>query len=236
MTVVPGQRTTEQRRPFWLVTFADLVALLLAFFVMLFATHKVEQYRWTALIESLSQSLNPAPKRMTKEPAAKWNIRRLSPARATDLHYLETLLLEVTAFDPAFDGVILRRLEDRLVIGLPADDLFAPGSVAVNRGARTRLFALGGLLANIGNRIEVHGHADPTPIGRSVYGSNWELSVARAAAIAEELRRTGYRREIKSLGYADTRFDDLFHIAAPDQRFALARRVDIVVLATKADE
>ncbi len=59
--------------------------------------------------------------------------------------------------------------------------------------------------------------------------SNWELSLARAAAVANALRRSGYTEDIIAYGYADSRFSQLPDLPA-DQRRALGRRVDIVVL------
>lgn len=236
MIIARGSMGYGQSRPSWLVTFADLVALLLTFFVMLFATHRVEQYKWTALIESLSQSLNPHHEAQPSRPSVSRNIARLTPRRATDLSYLEALLQEFITLEEGFKGVVLRRLSDRIVIAMPADSVFAPGRAQINAGARKALFALGGVLRNIGNRIEVHGHADPNPLGTNSFGSNWELSLARAAAVAGEFRRTGYGRNIRAFGFSDTRYGDLFHIASPRRRYALARRVDVIILATKGAE
>ena len=59
MTIVsPYPARTVTARSNWLVTFADLIALVLAFFVMMYATHRVEQGDWQAMVKSLSQSLN----------------------------------------------------------------------------------------------------------------------------------------------------------------------------------
>jgi len=84
-------------------------------------------------------------------------------------------------------------------------------------------------LRNIGNQIEINGHTDPVPATGGEYASNWELSVARAAAVANALRRSGYAEDIIALGFADSRFSQLPDLPT-DQRNALGRRVDIVVL------
>lgn len=221
-------------RPIWLLTFSDLVALLLAFFVMLFATHRVEQHKWTALIQGLSQTLRPESSPSTVRPSAYGNVQRLSPNRAADLRYLEALLREFLSAEPAFAKMAVRRLDDRLVLALPTAGVFDRGKARVKEPSREALFALGGVLRNIGNRILVHGHSDPSPIKSGKYESNWELSLARAAAVESVLRRAGYKHDITPIGYADTRFRDLFGAGGLRPRFALGRRVDVIILATRA--
>jgi chemotaxis protein MotB len=67
------------------------------------------------------------------------------------------------------------------------------------------------------------------------YPSNWELSLARAAAVGNALKRAGYRRDIIAYGLADSRYDQLPKLEEV-QRQTMARRVDIVVFATARKE
>jgi len=184
----------RQSRPVWLITLADLVALLLAFFVMPFATIEVELTRWAAMIQSLSQSLNPNHTVHLKRASAIQNIDRLSRRRAIDLTYLEALFREITAAAPALARVVLHRREDRLVIALPSDELFRPGGAVLVPSSRPMFQALGAIPRRVGNGIDVYGHTDPTPATQTVYASNWGLSVARAVAVANEARRAGYHK------------------------------------------
>ncbi len=220
-------------RPLWLVTFADLVALLLAFFVMMFATQRVERLPWEALISSLSRSLNPEQSAQKSEPSSRRNVRRLSAERAVDLGYLEKLLRDQAAVEASLDNIRIRRGDDRLTIELPADSLFATGSDEMTESARDVIFSLAGILRNIGNRIDVHGHTDPRPLRGARHQSNWELSIARAFKVADALRRAGYHRRIAALGFADTRFDEVPAAPLPSRAYATARRVDIIVRPTR---
>ena len=220
-------------RPLWLVSFADLIALLLAFFVMIFATQRVERLPWEALIDSLSRSLNPNRVEQKIETSSPLNIRQLSARRAVDLGYLEKLLRGKAANEPSLHDITITRGDDRLTIGLPADSLFPTGAAVLTPSARRVIFSLAGILRNIGNRIDIHGHTDPRPAQDSVHRSNWELSIARAAAVADELGRAGYHRRIAALGYADTRFDGVSKFAALSRAYAAARRVDIIVRPTR---
>jgi chemotaxis protein MotB len=220
-------------RPPWLVSFADLVALLLAFFVMLFATQRVERLPWEALISSLSRSLNPALIERPAEPSEERNVRRLSARRAVDLNYLEKLLHGKVAAERALREILIRRDDAQLTIELPTDSLFPAGSARLTDGARRVIFSLAGILRDIGNRIDVHGHTDPSPVRGTRHGSNWQLSIARATAVADELHRVGYHREISALGYADTKFFDVAGLDARPRAFSAARRVEVIIRPTR---
>ena len=213
----------------WLITFADLIALLLAFFVMIYATQKVEHGAWEALVKSLSQSLNPTREHVERAPSAESNIRQRAQARAIDLDYLETLLAGTIAQEPSLTGVVLHNLGDRLVIALPSELLFRSGEASPIPPARKAVTALAAVFRNIGNRIDIYGHTDPEPVSGARYDSNWDLSLARARSVAALLRAAGYSRRVAAYGLADSRFAELRDIEPRERRHQLARRVDIVV-------
>lgn len=123
-------------------------------------------------------------------------------------------------------------LDDRLVIALPGDLLFPPGQAVMPDEARSALFTLGSLLRNVGNQIGVNGHSDPSPPApEKGFQSNWELSLARASAVANALRSSGYTDDIIAYGYADSRYAQLPDLP-PEERTKLGRRVDIVIFPT----
>lgn len=222
-------------RPAWLVTFADLVALLITFFVMMFATQKVDIGKWESLVDTLSYRLNPNQTILIARPSADRNAERLSRERAVDLDYLETVVRDKTTTEPELAGLELSRREDRLIVTLPAELLFLPGKADTVPAARQILFVLAGVLGTIGNRIDVVGHADPTPIDNSHFTSNWQLSIARAVAVSNELRRAGYHRELSPSGFGASAFREIpAHLTAARKKTA-ARRVDVVIWPTRGD-
>lgn len=217
------------KNPVWLVTFTDLVALLLAFFVMLFATQKVETVKWSALVDSLSRSLRPSVTKSVQDRFADRNVDQSVARRAIDLSYLELVLRAKIGAESGLQGVLLHKYSDRLVIALSADHLFPVGGAEPTVAAKSTLFLLAGVLRNIGNRLEVYGHTDPAPVSASLYPSNWELSIARADAVARTLRKSGYQRDLSALGFAASRFSDIRGVGSRTRAYGLARRVDIVV-------
>ena len=213
----------------WMVTFTDLVSLMLTFFVMLFSMSHVQVDKWDDMIDALSQSLNPERTQSVATTTAKYNISTVFRKRAINLDYLTVVLEETVASDDMLSQSRLMRLEDRVVLALPGDLLFEPNKAVLSERARKALFNLGGVLRNVGNQIGVNGHTDPTPASGKGYASNWELSVARAVAVANALKRSGYRESIVAYGHADGRYNELPALTDIERR-ALARRVDIVIL------
>lgn len=228
MTAPYPPPTPQGSQSSWLVTFADLIALVLAFFVMLYATHRVEQGDWESMVKSLSQSLK-TQNAVQEKPSATKNVRLIKRSTAIALSYLEALLVDLRQNEPLLSRIVLHRLEDRLIIALPGDLLFLPGHADPVEGAAQRLAVLANVLQNISNRIDVFGHTDPSPVVGHVFESNWELSLARAETVANMLQTAGYPRKLGAFGLADTRFADLAEIKSPSRKLELARRVDIVV-------
>lgn len=215
----------------WMMTFADLVSLMLTFFVMLFAMSSVKTDSWDDMVDALSQQLNPSQQRQVAAATAEYNISTVYRRRAIDLDYLVSVLEKALADDELLNQSTLMRLDDRLVIALPGDLLFQSGRAILAEEAQQALFNLGGILQNIGNTIAINGHTDPVPPSGQVYTSNWELSTARAIAVANLLRQSGYTENIISFGFADSMFSQLPEMSE-EERKKLGRRVDIVVLAT----
>jgi len=205
----------------WLITFTDLVALMLTFFVMLFAMSNVKLTEWRSIIDSLSQTLRPEETKTVPAPSSAFNIGTIFRQRAIDLDYLTAVLGDAIAGHELLSRGRIARLEDRLVISLSGDLLFETDGSGLTADGRQALFLFGGVLRNIGNQIAVSGHADIAQAARG-YASAWELATARAATVANALRQSGYTDDIIAFGFAD----------AADGGAAVARRIEIVVRPT----
>ncbi len=218
----------------WLIIFTDLVALMLAFFVMLFAMSSVKVNDWQSVIDSLSQTLRPSEEKTLPAATSVFNIGTIFRKTAIDLDYLASVLKEAVKSHPLLSTGRLMRLEDRLVIALPGDLIFETGGALMTDQGRQALFVLGGLLRNIGNKIGVNGHSGPSNAGGGDYTSNWELSIARAAVVANALRQSGYTDDITAFGYADSRFEQLPDLPGAGLG-ALSGRIDVIIRPTAGD-
>jgi len=233
MQDIPKAESTEAA---WMVTFTDLVSLMLTFFVLLYSMSSLQIDKWDKMTDNLSQTLNPNKIKTVAAATAEFNIGTIFRRPATNLDYLSSVLSAGVANDPLLSKSRVMLLEDRLVIALPGDLLFPPGKADMPKEARAALFTLGGLLSNVSNQIGVNGHTDPVPPAPGKgFTSNWELSMARASAVANALRRSGYTNDIFAFGYADSRFQQLPKMEA-SARSALGRRVDIIIFSSAGGE
>lgn len=226
----PRRAITRQA---WLLTFTDLVSLLLTFFVLLFSMSTLEIERWQAIAASLSRSLVVTDRGGAPVEAGRYAIGAQTTRRALDLDYLSSVLNQTLGASPLASHVVMRREGDRLVVSLPADHAFALGAADLSQPARQTLVALGGVLRTITNQIACEGHADRAPVRGGRFASNWELSLARAESAAAVLRIVDGRRDIVSRGFGASR-----PVHPPAGRsgegvpvqHTPARRVDIVIL------
>lgn len=212
----------------WMVTLTDLVALLLTFFVMLYSMMTIEQQKWHELRQSFTGATSIVGDSPVMAPQYELDLASVDAERGIDLDYLVALLRDELPDYPALAGAQVRRDSDRVVISLPGALMFEPGVAEPVAAARDAVFAIGGTLRQLDNRIVVAGHADPT--GGDPALSNWRLSLARAASVARLLRAAGYREPILVRGYGASRFAELPASLSRAERLALARRTDIMIL------
>lgn len=218
----------------WILSFADLLSLLLCFMVMTFATSNIARDQRAPGKAGTADSLAPTVDWPGGEPplaAARSSADTTMPAPALDLDYVAAVLDTTLQAHRLLRETRVERADDRLVLTMPADLLFAPGETKVADEALPPLEALAGALDNLSNPVGILGHADREPLPDRGEASYWELSLARALAMAEILARSGLERPIACYGLADTA-----PVGLPDdlksQRQPMALRVDLVVYAS----
>lgn len=212
----------------WMVTFVDLSALLITFMVMIFAMSAMEEEVWEKLRLRFTEGDDLRPTVTLTLPEAPIPLRPSTALLGPNLDYLAGVLRQSMPEDGRLGEVEIERLEDRLVISLPTRLLFAPGEIVLDAAGQRAVAGLAASLRNIDNRIEVVGHADPRPVPERI-GSNWELSLGRAMAVAALIEGAGYRRPLVARGHGDSHFAQTAPDRSGEQRLDLARRVDIVI-------
>ena len=228
MTSWADREPSAPMRPIWVATMVDLLAILVSFFVLMFATSQIRAEPWRALTAGFQARVDPEAGERVAIPDELPAPRTLAP-RAVDLDYLHRLLSDKAARHPLLSRAALQRRADAVALAIPGDLLFPPDSAALSPEAAAAAAELAGALRFVANRIEVAGHSDPTPpSARGPFPSNWELSLARSLAFAHALLASGYPLDIGAVGYADSRFD-------PAAEMTQARRVELVIRAAKGD-
>lgn len=216
----------------WMITVADLFSLMLTFFVLLYSMSVIQYDKWEAISHSLMQRLRVVDEEVPITAPSDFSVLRADFTFARGLDYLGTVM-DKRFDDVQFENVAITRGEDRITLSLISDSLFPVGSAEITAQGRQTVRQIGQFLSTIGNRVTIEGHTDPRPVHTASYPSNWELSMARAVAVASVLRDAGYPYTIDVYGLGSSRYGELGHLS-PAQRDALARRVDIIVRETVA--
>ena len=209
----------------WLITYADMITLLVALFIMLYSMSAVNQEKFGALAKSVRREFQVLPEHSGGRIVGSGQIIDPLEERAAQLQqFLQQNGLQTQ--------VRVRQEERGLVISLLSDGtLFDLGSAELKPSARQVLDRVAQLLRTVPNPVLIEGHTDNLPIRTVQYPSNWELSAARAARVLRYLVQKGGipAHRLIAVGYADTR--PLAPNDSPANR-AQNRRVDIAVLRT----
>jgi chemotaxis protein MotB len=201
----------SQGRDRWLISYADLVTLLLALFIVLYAASDKERAKQIA--ESFSAQNTGGSGILPGSPSEK-------DEGSVDRKFLENpVLMQKTK---------MRQSKYGLVVSLSEAGFFASGDAAINAEAQGVIDAIVASLREGGAQVRIEGHTDSTPISTGRYPSNWELSTARASSVLARLIEQGIDpARLSAAGYAG--FQPIADNSTAEGR-AQNRRVDIVIL------
>lgn len=220
---------SENSDPPWIVSFIDTLSLLLTFFVLLFSMSTIDTNVWQDVVDTFDSTFKEAEGIGGPGQPLDQAVPKILRQKAINLDYLGRIIRTQLERTQQQDIATIQRLDDRLVISLPSDLIFAPARATLKPGSQRPLVVIGSILRNVRNAIEIHGHTDPDPLRGGVFTSNWELSLARAEALRDQLKRLGLRRDPRILGFADGSYEYLSETIPRQRKYALARRVDIVI-------
>ncbi|MBU6249416.1 MAG: flagellar motor protein MotD [Xanthomonadaceae bacterium] len=196
----------------WAIPYGDLITLLLAFFVVMYAMSAVNEGKYRVLSQSMMEAFHgtsrviapsplapdaPASVAPAVDPQASGRGSALTPiplpgsaaqsAPSNEQRNLSDIQRRVEdALKPliAKNEVALRRTPNWLEIEIRTDILFPSGVARIAPQAQGVLDSLGGILAPFPNPLRIEGYTDNKPISTPQFPSNWELSAARAASVA----------------------------------------------------
>ena len=215
----------------WMLTFADLLALLLTFFVLLFSMNSVQSQQWEEIVNTFAEELNPKRSKVNIDDTVSVETVKSKVERGLNLEYLEGILRARTTNSRVLRNVMIGRKYDRLFLSFLGEDIFVENSIATMKPeVQNALFEIGGALGQINNQIIVVGHADSRSPTNKRYISKWEVSLERANAFANILSESGYRKPISITGYGDTGFSLLDESMPLQGRYEMLNRVDIIIL------
>ncbi|MFY9911283.1 MAG: OmpA family protein [Candidatus Sulfotelmatobacter sp.] len=248
----------------WLVSYADFITLLFAFFVVLYASSQVDQRKVGRLALSIQiafQELGVFPASTTQIPLdlsdpmpfstvqAIHNVKRNSDLQRsasppedslsgsdeeTDISTLQTELREALKEEIVLHEVALHRESDGLVISLRDFGFFDSGSATIKPESLSALDRIASILAIRTYKLRIEGHTDNVPIHTAQMASNWELSTARASAIVRVLIMDHHFPPDRLSAAGYAEYHPIASNLTAQGR-AQNRRVDIVVLTARGE-
>jgi len=228
----------------WLVSYADFITLLFAFFVVMYAISSVNEGKYRVLSNSLTgafgNTVNAPPRSGSdSQPVVQLQplplIRKPAEAYRRDREQLANVTRDMlAALDPLVqDGkVTVMQTAKGVTIDMNAGVLFAVGDATLAPQSVQVLRAISAVLRVDNHQVQIEGHTDNLPIHNPAFPSNWELSAMRASTVARLLTENGVdERRITAIGQGAKM--PVGDNATPDGR-AKNRRVTVNVLATLA--
>jgi chemotaxis protein MotB len=230
-----GRRLSQER---WLVSYADFITLLFAFFATLYAISKVDAQKLSTVAQAMQVAF---------DDSANGRARAAKAAEQAK----SSLLATETAGDAGVQDAVSKALSDELAserlklivdrrgvtVSIPEAETFGVGRDELSETAQTLVARVAVALSAFPNAVRVEGHTDDVPIHTVRFQSNWDLSAARASRVVEFLIARGLQADrLSATGYAE------FHPHLPNTSAAARasnRRIDLVILnpaTTSAEE
>jgi len=224
----------------WLITYADMITLLLIFFIVMYTISRVDIKKFQYLAESLSRVMGGGTMVFQElGPALTPGISGLEPKEnmedLADKAEMENIRRQLVSFieKTGLTAKISAISEERgIVLSFQEEVLFKIGSAELTPQAKEIIAKIAPILMKTPNYIRIEGHTCDLPIHNALFRSNWELSSARALATVQELiRGSGFPpQRLAAVAYGEYRprvpNDSEFHRQQN-------RRVDIVILRSK---
>lgn len=207
----------------WLVSYADFITLLFAFFVVMYAISSVNEGKYKVLSDSLTNAFRNvtgavggqpilvtqgAPP-LSPKPVGKPDKMVTDPKRAEQHQKMRNVAKAIMdALQPLVAQGKVRLLETSRGVTIEINDsvLFPAGQAKLQPASISAMRAIADVLAHTDFPITIEGHTDNIPINTAQFPSNWELSALRATTVLRLFNDGGVGAErLTAIGYGDTR-------------------------------
>lgn len=231
----------ELGAPLWMLTYGDMMTLLLAFFVMIFATGKSNftasnEIKIISSVFGGSLGILQGGNTLSKSKAVEMGLNiQTMPSMETGRSTSKALQTATEIFKPEIKTktVQVEQQERGLVISLIGSDAFPPGSARLTDTTRKTLVKAATLIRSLNTFVRIEGHADETPVvagpASERYETNWELAGARAINVLRFLNEAEDVEPAKISAVSYGKYRQLVTSNTPEAK-AINRRVDIVIL------
>lgn len=217
----------------WLVSYADFITLLFAFFTSMYAISSVNEGKFRIMSESLAIAFNPSMYTSTRVQEGPKFVKEqrshvsdeFKPMSANNYQKVQAALKDLEVDKK----LTLIADENKITIRISESMLFEPGTDRLMKEAFPVINEVAAVLSELPNSVRIEGHTDNVPVNTERFPTNWDLSSARAITLLKYLiSEHAYEpRKLSALGFGEYRPIDTND--TPSGRFK-NRRVDIMIL------
>lgn len=246
----------ESNNDRWLLTYSDLITLLMIFFVVMYASSTVNATKYKQLSQSLNAAFDGGSGKSIVGAQSGVSALDSSGTTSDKLKVVEknaadnkaasaTKVLEnnkMAAIKQNVDNYLKKnglsssvstKIDERgLAVSLNSTLLFDVGKANVIATSTKKLISIGKMLNSVNNYIRIEGHTDSTPMSNNEFSSNWQLSAIRATNVTELLiSKSGINpKRISAVAYGENR-----PIASNNTQVGKAknRTIDIIILSSQ---
>jgi chemotaxis protein MotB len=227
----------------WLITYADMITLLLALFIVLYALSDTNVRKFTAFAQSVASAFNVdvfQGEQAITVTSGQQTVPDTNPlnagsgAMAADLQTIQATLMDFAVRNGAEKQLSVDRVPDGIAIRISDALLFSSGRATLDDRSRALLQRVVAAVLPLPNLLRIEGHTDDQQPNGPFYTDNWSLSADRAIAVLQAMVVSGISpARLAAAGYGE------YHplVANTDDASRLRnRRVDVLVLYTNSSE
>lgn len=228
----------------WLLTYSDLITLLMIFFIVMYAMSNIDSEKYSKLAESLNSALAGDMQSIVngQEGSPTELLSNNTPSEVSNGTTSDEDLAKIAAAiiamltEKGLENQVDVAITDRgVVISLKDIVFFESGSAEIRPENRNTLIEIGNLIKVVDNYVRIEGNTDNVPIQNSIFSNNWDLSVMRASKVLNLIvTQSGFPPEkVGAIGYGEYR-----PVVSNDTEEGRSknRRVDIVILKQDYDK
>jgi chemotaxis protein MotB len=215
--------------PMWMVTYGDLMSLLLCFFVLLLSFSTMDPAMFKEISGSLKVAFGVQREKVLYEIPKGLDVVSRDFAPRFNVDVVLERIKSAIKLEFIKGKIDIEALDDRVILRLKDEMTFDPGSDQLKEEAKPILATLRQVIEEVPGEVMVTGHTDDTPIANALYTSNWALSAARAVSVVNFLLSdsTIADRRLAAVGYGASR--PMAPNDTPEHR-AMNRRVELVFM------
>ena len=206
------QEEVEEGAPLWVVTFGDLMSLLMCFFVLLLSFSEMDRKKYKMVSGSMAQAFGIQRQKPVFESPKGQKMIAKNFDQVAIINKIKEAITPIinelkNEYEELKDSVELEIGEDKVTIRMMGETTFDSGKAELHPAFGPLLKKIGAVLSQTKGEIIIAGHTDNVPLSGGLFGSNLGLSMARAGSVAEYLLRTTSidPKRLSTMGFGEYR-------------------------------